>query len=746
MNIPLTMAVEHIGAVDQGALSSGEARAEIARLSEAIRRHNTLYYRLSEPEVSDAEYDALFARLKVLEGEHPELVRADSPTQGVEVLSRGNPGSAGDDDAVGLEGGVPHQAPMLSLDSAHDLASVRRFHERVREVLDGEPARYALEPKLDGASVELVYRDGALKRAVTRGDGRVGEVVTHNVLAIPSVPRRLSGDLAPVPREVSVRGEAIVFRSDFEALNEERARERDEAARRAREGGRDGTGAGPQPYKNPRNVASGALRQLELDEAKARRLTVLAFEVLAVDGDLPLETHDDTLAALRAWGLRTPERIRAADSVSEIAAYHGAFEADRESLDYEIDGVVVKLADRALREKLGSTSHHPRWALAYKFPPRRKEARVAAIRTQVGRTGVLTPVARLHAVWPEEGLTADAGIRLGGVLVSRASLHNREEVERKDIREGDRVLVQRAGDVIPQVLARVEERGRARGPPYAMPAVCPSCGARVVDSGPFRLCSDQVGCPAQLKGRIAHFASRRAFDIAGLAGKTIDKLVDAGAVSGLADLFDLTVEDLAPFVKEGKASQWRRNLVAAIRARREVALDRFLVGLGVPRVGAAVARSLASRFGDMEALQGATIEDLEALDGVGPIMAKAIRGFLDRPEVVRSLAELKSRGVHALPASPPPGEDAAAKAWRDKRVVLTGKVDGYARRELAATLAGLGARVTTTITGKTDLLVAGANAGRSKLERATALGVEVLAEARLLELLDQSGVGIPPKR
>ena len=758
------MAVQRTGGV-AGQSSSAEARAEIARLSEAIRRHNTLYYRLSAPEVSDAEYDALFERLRALEGAHPDLVRADSPTQGVEVLSEGvvdagegvaiGPkgrrrvvaGASGvgadAEGAIGLEGGVEHLAPMLSLDSAHDLDAVGRFHERVLEALDGEPPRYVLEPKLDGASVELVYRDGALERAVTRGDGRAGEDVTHNVMRVRSVPRRLAGESAPVPREVSIRGEVIMCRSDFGALNEERARKREEAVRLAREEGRDATGVGPQPYKNPRNVASGALRQLEPDEAKARRLTVLAFDVLAVEGGEPLGTHTETLAALGAWGLLTPERVRTARSVDEIAAYHGAFEEDRDGLDYEIDGVVAKLDDLAQRERLGSTSHHPRWALAYKFPPRRREARVAGILTQVGRTGVLTPVARLEAVWPEGGFAPEAGIRLGGVLVSRASLHNREEVERKDIREGDRVLVQRAGDVIPQVVARVEEEGVERGAPYRMPSACPACGAKAVDRGPFRACPDHFGCPAQLKARIAHFASRHAFDIEGLAAKTIDRLVDSGVVSGVADLFDLAVDDLAPFVKEGKATQWRRNLVAAIQARREVTLDRFLVGLGVPHVGAAVARSLAHRFGELEALRAATVEGLQAVQGVGPIMAEAIRGFLDRREVVETLAELEARGVRALRLSPLPDVDAAADEWRDKRVVLTGRIEGYRRRELASVLVGLGARVTGTVTGQTDLLVAGANPGRSKVEKATELGVELLDERGLRERLGRSEAATP---
>ena len=673
---------------DPSRLGREEAAAEVARLSEELHRHNRLYHAESAPEISDSAFDALFRRLLALEAAHPSLAAPDSPTQRV--------------GAEPLESlpNIEHAVPMLSLDSAHELDDVRGFDDRLRKVLEDEEIRYVVEPKLDGASLELVYVDGVLDRAVTRGNGRVGEGVTENVRTIPSVPLRLREDEVTAPAFLSVRGEAIMYLKDFEALNQRRIE------------------AGEAPYQNPRNATSGALRQLDSRITASRPLSVLAYDVMAVEG-ASFETDSQGLEALAAWGLRTPERIEVVDSVDEIGAYHSAFAADRDSLDYEIDGVVVKLDALALRARLGSTSHHPRWAIAFKFEPRKEVTRIDKIFVSVGRTGVLTPVALLRPV------------EVGGVTVSRASLHNREELERKDVREGDLVRVQRAGDVIPQVVARVDEEGRERGRPFAMPGTCPSCDAPPVEKGPFTVCPNHFACGAQLKGRIAHFGSRGALDIEGLGAETAALLVDRELVKELADLFDLTEDDLVPL--EGFATVSARNLVNAIAKRRRVELTRFLVGLGIPEVGATVARDLALHFRGIDALRGAAEEELEHVHGVGPKMSSAIRGFLHEPRVADALDRLLAKDFSFI--VPKPARDAEDEGWTGKRVVLTGALQLFeSRGALRKELQRRGARVTGSVSSRTDCLVAGERPG-SKLAKANALGVKVMSEAEAWELL-----------
>ena len=668
-----------------------KAEAEAARLRAEIERHNRLYHVEASPEISDSAYDALFRRLLTLEAAHPSLATPDSPTQRV-----------GADPLESLPS-VEHAAPMLSLDSAREVAEVRRFDERLRKALGDEDIRYVLEPKLDGASLELVYVDGMLERAVTRGNGTVGEGVTENVRTIPTVPLRLREEERPAPALLSVRGEAMMYLSDFETLNQRRIE------------------AGEPPYQNPRNATSGALRQLDSRIAASRPLTVLAYDIMAVEG-VTFDSGSEGVAALRAWGLRTPERVTVAESVDEIVAYHDAFDADRESLDYEIDGVVVKLDALAPRAMLGSTSHHPRWAIAFKFEPRKEVTRIDRIFVSVGRTGVLTPVALLRPV------------EVGGVTVSRASLHNREELERKDVREGDRVRVQRAGDVIPQVVERIDEAGRERSEPFAMPEACPSCGTAPIEKGPFTVCPNHFGCRAQLKGRITHFGSRSALDIEGLGEETVSLLVEEGLVRELADLFDLTEADLMPL--EGFAEVSARNLVGAIEERRRVELARFLVGLGIPEVGVAVARDLAMHFRGIEAVRAASAEALEEIHGVGEKMSAAIRGFLGTPDVREALDRLLAKGFRFIVPEAP--AVVVERGWEGKTVVLTGTLESFSRGELKKVLEGLGARVTASVSGRTDFLVAGTNPG-SKLDKARRLGVEVLDEKQLRERLEGEG-------
>jgi DNA ligase (NAD+) len=490
-----------------------EPAIEIETLRGEIRRHDYLYHVKGEPELSDGAYDDLFRRLQALEAEHPELVTPDSPTQRV-----------GADPRTDLPT-VAHEAPMLSLDSSKDPDELRRFDERIRKGVDGHEVVYVLEPKLDGVSIELVYEEGVLTRAVTRGNGREGEAVTENVRTIGSVPLRLRGDARPVPRMLSVRGEVLMRLSAFERLNEGLLEQ------------------GSEAFANPRNATSGALRQLDSSITASRPLECLAYDILAVDGAV-FRSDLESVGALREWGLVVPERIETARTVEEILAYHAGFERDRDTLDYEIDGIVVKLDALDDRADLGSTSHHPRWAMAFKFEPRKEVTRIDRIAVQVGRTGVLTPVALLRPV------------EVGGVTVSRATLHNREELERKDVREGDHVRIQRAGDVIPQVVEVVERPAGAgeRSGPFLMPTHCPNCGTEVEERGPFTYCPNRFGCSAQLKGRIVHFASRQGLDIEGLGDETASLLVDREMVAELADLFDLTAE-AAP----APAALWREE-------------------------------------------------------------------------------------------------------------------------------------------------------------------------------------------
>ncbi|MCJ7629582.1 MAG: NAD-dependent DNA ligase LigA, partial [Longimicrobiales bacterium] len=562
------------------ALSRIQAEAQAQALRRTIQGHNYLYYVDAQPEISDGEYDRLFRRLAALEKAFPDLVTSDSPTQRVGGEPRSDLPT------------IPHTSPMLSLDSTKEEAELIRFDERVRKAV-GEGVQYFVEPKLDGASLELVYEDGVLTRAVTRGNGQEGEGVTENVRTIPSVPLRLRDEVRPVPAFLAVRGEALMYLSAFENLNQKLVEE------------------GSDPFSNPRNATAGALRQLDPRITAQRPLDLIAFDILSVSG-ADFREDREVVEALRDWGLKVPERSVLLEDVEEILEYHRTFFRDRDDLDYEIDGIVIKLNDLAGRDGMGTTSRHPRWALAFKFEPRKEVTRIERIAVSVGRTGVVTPVALLLPV------------EVGGVTVSRASLHNREELERKDFREGDLVRIQRAGDVIPQLLERVAEEGRARRPAFRMPEECPACGSQVIIRGPFTLCPNQFGCPAQLKGRIVHFGSRGALDIEGLGEETATLFVERGLVRELADLFDLKATEL--MVLPGFAEKSATNLVEAIERRKRVELRRFLFGLGIPEVGEAVARDLAGHFGNLEAIRAADRETLEGVEGIGPTMSGLIHG------------------------------------------------------------------------------------------------------------------------
>jgi DNA ligase (NAD+) len=671
------------------AMRRADAERRLRELRAEIRHHDYLYYVKDRPAVSDDVYDALFAELKRLEAEFPDLATPDSPTRRVA-------GAVFDRFPT-----IPHAAPMRSLDSDRDPEAVQRFDERLRKALGDGEVRYALEPKLDGASVELVYQDGTLVQASTRGDGINGEGVTENVRTIASVPLRLAG--SGWPSFVALRGEVVMRVSRFEELNERLL------------------AGGQEPFANPRNAAAGALRQLDPTVTAERPLEVIAYDTLAVRG-ASFRTHGETIAALRGWGFQPPDHCATAESVDQILAYHADLLTRRDELDVEIDGIVIKLDDLAAREKLGATSRHPRWAFAFKFPPRKEVTRILKIVASVGRTGIVTPVAMLRP------------IELGGVTIGRATLHNREEVARKDVREGDLIRVQRAGDVIPQVIERVEEPGRERAGPFAMPPACPSCGAPLVERGPFTVCPNGFECPAQLVGRIVHFASREALDIQGLGDESARLLVAKGIVRSLDQVFDLRREDLVEL--ERFAEKSADNLVRAISAAATVDLARFLYGLGIPEVGVTVARDLAAHFGTLEAIRTSSEADLMTVEGVGPKMAEQISGFFrgrrNAEAIDRLLAKVTLREGPARPAAGP---------LEGKTFVFTGALIGLSRPDAEALVTSLGARTASSVSKKTDYVVAGEEAG-SKLVRAEQLGLTILDEDQFLELMRRHGARV----
>ena len=670
-------------------MANPDLEKRVEQLRDEIRRHNYLYYVKNDSEISDAAYDALFHELADLEAQHPELAAADSPTQRV-----------GAEPATAFAS-AEHTRRMLSLDSSADTDDFRRFDERIRKSVD-DPS-YSLEPKIDGLSIEIVYVGGAYDRAVTRGNGVEGEIVTENVRTIKSVPLRLRRDARPAPPLLAVRGEVFMHISSFEDLNEQLINE------------------GKEPFANPRNAAAGAVRQLDPSIPARRPLRVFAYDILHQEGGDAFATHREVLRALEEWGLPiVPERSDAS-SADEVLERFEAFAERRDHLDYEVDGLVVKLDDLAVREELGSTSHHPRWAYAIKFPARQEVTVVERIVPSVGRTGVVTPIALMRPVG------------IGGVTVSRANLHNIEQLHEKDIREGDRVRVQRAGDVIPQVV-EVVERGDDRSAPFEMPDACPSCGTQLVRRGPFLLCPNAFGCPAQLEGRIEHFASRSALDIEGLGEKVARQLVDTGNAKSIAQIFELEVDDLLGLELFGpKRAQ---NLVDAIEKARHTTLSRFLHGLGIPEVGPSTAQDLARHFGSLQRVRQASVDEIAAIHGFGETMGEAIHGFFQEPRNQEVLDALEAHVELAVEAQE------AGDALAGLTFVFTGSLERVTRSEAKQLVERYGAKATGSVSRNTDYLVAGEGGG-SKRDEATNLGVPVLDEHAFAALLEERGITLP---
>jgi len=674
--------------------TKGSASRRAAELRAEIQRHNLLYYQQDAPEISDAEWDALLAELRELEERHPELVTPDSPTQRV--------------GAPPAEGFAPvaHRVPMLSLDNAMNEDEMRAFDLRVRRILgdEQEAVAYVGEPKLDGASLELVYEDRRLRVGATRGDGRTGEDVTANLRHVWSIPFALEGEGVPRGR-LSVRGEVLLPLVAFRRLNE---------ARRER---------GEEPFANPRNAAAGALRQLHaLDK---QRLGAMEFRAYALEEGVPdgIRTQLEVLERLRGWGFVVSEESRRCDDVEAAIAYHAELLATRDALPIEVDGTVFKVDRLDLRPELGTVSRSPRWAIAFKFPPQQAETVVEAIETSVGRTGALTPVARLRPV------------HVGGVTVSSASLHNQDEIERKDVRVGDTVVIQRAGDVIPQVVRVViEKRKNKRARKWRLPKTCPVCGHEAVRlEGEVVTRCPNLDCPAQLKTNVLHLASRDALDVDGLGEKLVEQLVDGGHVERVSDVFALSEPTLLGLERMGEKSAC--NLVAALERAKDTTLPRLLIALGIRHVGGGVAELLAAAFGDLAPVMEADRERLEAVDGVGPILAESlVRFFADernRAEVER-LRELGVRWPKEAPRRSGEGP-LAGKAF-----VLTGTLPDWTRDEAKAKIEAAGGRVTSTVSKKTDYVVAGESPG-SKLRRAERLEIEVLDQAGLEKLLAGGG-------
>lgn len=694
-------------------MKDSDAASRVALLRERIRAADHAYYVLDAPILSDAEYDRLMRELEDLEAAHPELLTPDSPTQRV----GGAPGEKFEK--------VAHREPMLSLANAYSDAELDEFDARVRRLLalpDGAKVRYVVEPKLDGLAVELVYEGGRFLQGATRGDGVQGEDVTANLRTLGrtganrGVPPVLAGS---PPARVEVRGEVLLMKEHFEAMNR----------RILREGG--------EPFANPRNAAAGSLRQLDPAITATRPLSFVAYEAL-VPGRTPWRTHWEKLEAIRGWGFDVGAESRCCDGIGEVKAFRDRMAEGRFALPYDTDGIVVKVDDLDWRQRLGAASKTPRWAVAYKYPPQEEATRVLRIFASVGRTGVLTPVAVVEPV------------RLSGATVTNATLHNEDELRRKDVRVGDWVLMRRAGEVIPEVVKVLKERRTGEEREFTFPAECPECGARVVreEGEKVHRCTG-AACPAQLAARLFHFAQRRAMDIEGLGFELCDDLVRSGAVKDVADLYAVPFETWqrltsrprkeeteAPTGEGAKAGKARelptkaaRNLVDALERSKRTTLRRLLFGLGIPQVGEATAAALARHFVEPGRFLAATEEELQAVKDVGPEVARQIRAWTSEPQNVRVVERLLAAGV-----KPEPEAIDLRGPFAGKTVVLTGGLSGMSRDEAKAEIERRGGKVSGSVSKKTDLVVAGEEAG-AKLEKARSLGVRVIGEEEFLALL-----------
>jgi DNA ligase (NAD+) len=665
---------------------------QIEKLREEIRRHEELYYVLDNPQISDSEYDALLEQLQKLEQDHPDQITPDSPTQRV----GGRP-------AEGFAE-VVHRRPMLSLDNSYNIDELRAFDQRCQRLADGRSIDYVAELKIDGLSLALHYENQILVRGVTRGDGRIGEEVTQNARTIRSVPLKLRAnskvpDLKAEIVNVEVRGEAFIPRKVFERTNAEREEQ------------------GEPRFANPRNAAAGTIRQLDSKIVATRKLDMFAYDLLAGERK-PFPTHWEALNWLESVGFKVSPDRKLCNSIEEVIEFAGATEARRDDLDYEIDGLVVKVNSTALQDEFGTTNKAPRWAIAYKYAARQATTRVVSIVVQVGRTGALTPVANLEPV------------SLAGTTVARATLHNPDEVKRLGIRIGDWVLIEKGGDVIPKVLKVIVEKRTGDEKAFRMPRKCPVCGGEISKpEGEVVSRCVAADCPAQLKGRLLHFASRRAMRIEGLGESLVDQFVDSGKVHDAGELYSLTLDDVAGLERMAKKSA--SNLLAQIEASKHRELANLIYALGLRHVGDRTATTLARQFGSLDALSKATVEELDDVPEIGLTVAQSVRDWFDDAGNIELCKRLETAGVRTRmeKSSEPTDESLAGKLF-----VLTGTLAEYSRDEARAAIESRGGRVTSSVSKKTDYVVAGDEAG-SKLDKATELGVAVIDEAAFKEML-----------
>ncbi|QKX17966.1 NAD-dependent DNA ligase LigA [Microbulbifer sp. YPW1] len=671
-----------------------EKQQRVNELHEILNRANYEYYVLDTPELPDVEYDRCLRELQELEREYPQLITSDSPTQrvGAEPLAAFTQ--------------IRHEMPMLSLDNAFNDEEMEDFDRRIRDRLNSSaPVEYACEPKLDGIAVSLLYRQGILERAATRGDGTVGEDITQNVRTIYSVPLKLLDE--DVPPVLEVRGEIYMPKAGFDALNE-----------KAR-------AAGEKGFVNPRNAAAGSLRQLDSRITAQRPLELCVYSVGVVEGgDLP-ERHSEVLEQLNRWGFRINSEMAVAEDIQACIEYHRKLGEKRAQLPYDIDGIVFKVNSIPLQRRLGFVARAPRWATAYKFPAQEEMTRLLDVEFQVGRTGAVTPVARLEPVF------------VGGVTVSNATLHNRDEIARLGVKIGDTVIIRRAGDVIPQVVSVVESRRPQDARDIEFPAHCPVCDSPVeaTPGEAVARCSGGLICSAQRKQAIKHFASRKAMDIDGLGDKLVEQLVDEGLLKSVSGLYHLSLEPLTGLERMGEKSA--QNLLDALERSKSTTLPKFLYALGIREVGEATARNLARHFGDLEHLMQADSEALQQVDDVGPVVAHYVAEFFEQPHNLEEIAALQQAGVHWEAEVQEEGsQPLAGQTW-----VLTGKLETLSRSEAKDYLQRLGAKVAGSVSANTHTVVAGPGAG-SKLNKARDLDLPVLDEEGLMAMLREQGIEI----
>lgn len=679
------------------------ALKELEKLREEINYHNHRYYILDSPVISDAEYDRLFKKLQEIEKKFPHLITPDSPTQrvGAKPLSEFKT--------------IAHTIPMLSLNNANTIEEAREFDERVKRFLEtkGE-IEYVAEPKMDGLAIELVYVDGIFTAGSTRGDGYTGEDVTQNLKTIKSIPLRLLMEEQvkveikgkevipiplPIPVRLEVRGEVFIPIKEFEKLNKLREEN------------------GEPPFANPRNAAAGSIRQLDSKITAMRPLDIYCYGVGVIE-DAKFKTHWDILHALKRWGLKVNPFIKICKGIDEVIKYHEDIEKKRDEIPYELDGVVVKVNSLDLQNRLGILTRSPRWAVAYKFKARQETTKVIDIIVGVGRTGALTPVAVLEPV------------EVGGVTVERATLHNQDEVDRKDIRVGDAVVVQRAGDVIPEVVVVIKDKRSDKEKPFKLPDKCPLCGSAVVKEGAIHRCTGGLSCPAQLKEGIRHFAAKRAMNIEGLGDRHIDQFVEKGVIKDIADLYSLKKEDIAGL--ERWADKSAQNLLDQIEKSKDTTLARLIYALGIRQVGEHMAKVLANNFGSFDELMKADYDSLIEIHEIGPETAESIVTFFREEHNRRVIEKLKKAGIKIVVS----GQSSVVSSLKGKQFVLTGTLSGFTREEAKELIERLGGRVVSTVSKNTDYVIAGTEPG-SKYDKAVELGIKILNEDEFKDLLDK---------